>query len=901
MSTSWRLPITALSLCLVGSLNAQTARPLAVDQSRYRVRAGERIEIQGSAESLEFMRTAKSRVARASGQVIRAFALAPNIEGDKILLGVPLTTVPGEYAVEVSFMSDAGAERSARIQLTVEPLTTTASSVPPVVLLDGFQLSITSSCPMSSDSSGNFDNLQTFLEGPPNNAQVYFFENCTECPNCTIEQLGADLGVFLNLLPNPQVDVVAHSMGGLIVRSYLSGKQAVSGAFSPPLVQKIRKAVFIATPHFGAIAADFMSADIFLAFGTQTNELKPASQFIWDLATWNQFGDDLRGIDAISIVGNAGPSNEGDGVVDSTSASLDFSLPGRTRVVGYCHVPPTTADDLAGPYLECYQPGIAYVDTTAHPTYIAVSSFLLNETAWQTVGIPPAQDQYLSVYGAIVVADISSSNQYAYPTGVSWGAVTLSQGGASELYYNDFVNGTDTFNFGSSTCGPYTATAGKYSTVRCKFSPSIGSVGPLLPGTARVVQAGGTITIAGAGFGAQQCSTCRVMAENPNATNLTVLSWSNSTITATLPASFGIGIVTIVVTAANGSDAINIMAGTVAVPVIALSASTLRFAFTVGGSTPSAQSVSVSNTGGGSLSYTTSSSASWLIASPSGTTISISVNPASLAPSTYQGTITVAAAGASNTPQVISVSLVVTAAAPTVVISTVRHSATGLSGPIAPGELITIYGTGLGPAVGQSFSLDPSTGMVDTKLAGTQVFFGTVAGPITYTSATQVNVIAPYEISDLSQVAIQVQYQGNTSTSQSIQVVPASPGAYTLSSGGSGPVVAANQDYSINGPSNPAAKGSYVTIYFTGGGQTNPPGVTGSVTGSVLKWLTQPISVTVGNQPAVVEFDGSAPTFVDGVDQLNIQLSQNTPSGAQSVVITIGGISSPASVTLAVQ
>jgi uncharacterized protein (TIGR03437 family) len=391
------------------------------------------------------------------------------------------------------------------------------------------------------------------------------------------------------------------------------------------------------------------------------------------------------------------------------------------------------------------------------------------------------------------------------------------------------------------------------------------------------------------------------MAENPNATNLTVLSWSNSTITATLPASFGIGIVTIVVTAANGSDAINIMAGTVAVPVIALSASTLRFAFTVGGSTPSAQSVSVSNTGGGSLSYTTSSSASWLIASPSGTTISISVNPASLAPSTYQGTITVAAAGASNTPQVISVSLVVTAAAPTVVISTVRHSATGLSGPIAPGELITIYGTGLGPAVGQSFSLDPSTGMVDTKLAGTQVFFGTVAGPITYTSATQVNVIAPYEISDLSQVAIQVQYQGNTSTSQSIQVVPASPGAYTLSSGGSGPVVAANQDYSINGPSNPAAKGSYVTIYFTGGGQTNPPGVTGSVTGSVLKWLTQPISVTVGNQPAVVEFDGSAPTFVDGVDQLNIQLSQNTPSGAQSVVITIGGISSPASVTLAVQ
>jgi hypothetical protein len=49
-------------------------------------------------------------------------------------------------------------------------------------------------------------------------------------------------------------------------------------------------------------------ADIILAAGTQTNELKPASQFVWDLGTWNQFGDDLRGVDAISLVGTAGPA-----------------------------------------------------------------------------------------------------------------------------------------------------------------------------------------------------------------------------------------------------------------------------------------------------------------------------------------------------------------------------------------------------------------------------------------------------------------------------------------------------------------------------------------------------------------------------------------------------------------
>jgi triacylglycerol esterase/lipase EstA (alpha/beta hydrolase family) len=152
-----------------------------------------------------------------------------------------------------------------------------------VVLLDGWQLSLTNSCPMSSNSSGTFDNLQSYLLGSPNFVPVvYFFENCTECPNCSIEQLGADLQAFLNSLSVPLVDVVAHSMGGLIVRSYLSGKQSASGAFSPPATQKIRKAAFLATPHFGSFQAD----SLFLA-GVQTDEMKRGSQFAWDLARWN--------------------------------------------------------------------------------------------------------------------------------------------------------------------------------------------------------------------------------------------------------------------------------------------------------------------------------------------------------------------------------------------------------------------------------------------------------------------------------------------------------------------------------------------------------------------------------------------------------------------------------------
>jgi hypothetical protein len=44
-------------------------------------------------------------------------------------------------------------------------------------------------------------------------------------------------------------------MGGLIVRSYLSGKQTAEGTFNPPAETKIRKLVFLATPHFGTAAA----------------------------------------------------------------------------------------------------------------------------------------------------------------------------------------------------------------------------------------------------------------------------------------------------------------------------------------------------------------------------------------------------------------------------------------------------------------------------------------------------------------------------------------------------------------------------------------------------------------------------------------------------------------------
>jgi hypothetical protein len=151
-----------LGLCFASALFGQTLRrPLVLNESRYRVAAGERVPIEASSETVIFMRSAKTRIARASN---RTFPVAPNVSGDQVLLGIPLTTEPGDYTISVSFINGAGEERFTTLQVTVEPFATPAvgSTVPPVVLLDGWQMSLTSSCPMSNDSTVTFGKLASY-------------------------------------------------------------------------------------------------------------------------------------------------------------------------------------------------------------------------------------------------------------------------------------------------------------------------------------------------------------------------------------------------------------------------------------------------------------------------------------------------------------------------------------------------------------------------------------------------------------------------------------------------------------------------------------------------------------------------------------------------------------------
>jgi uncharacterized protein (TIGR03437 family) len=111
-----------------------------------------------------------------------------------------------------------------------------------------------------------------------------------------------------------------------------------------------------------------------------------------------------------------------------------------------------------------------------------------------------------------------------------------------------------------------------------------------------------------------------------------------------------------------------------------------------------------------------------------------------------------------------------------------------------------------------------------------------------------------------------------------------------------------NEDNSINGAANPAARGSTISIYATGEGQTAPAGVTGSVsTGSGTKPLV-PVTVKIGGLDAVVQYAGSSSGLVAGVLQVNAVVPGSiAPGTAVPVMVSVGGASSQQGVTIAVR
>ncbi len=222
------------------------------------------------------------------------------------------------------------------------------------------------------------------------------------------------------------------------------------------------------------------------------------------------------------------------------------------------------------------------------------------------------------------------------------------------------------------------------------------------------------------------------------------------------------------------------------------------------------------------------------------------------------------------------------------------------AGPVAPGEIITMYGTGLAPAGLTTLALDNS-GKVATLLAGTTVTFDGIPAPLVYVSATQLSAIVPYAISGNTSSQLVISYNGKSSSPVTVPLTDAAPALFTANSSGSGQAAALNQDQTFNNAGSPAAVGSIVVLYGTGEGQTNPGGTDGQLATATYPKPNLGVTVTVGGQNAEVLYAGAAPGLVAGVIQLNVRIPAGTASGAAPVVVTVGSKTSPAGVTVAVQ
>jgi uncharacterized protein (TIGR03437 family) len=381
----------------------------------------------------------------------------------------------------------------------------------------------------------------------------------------------------------------------------------------------------------------------------------------------------------------------------------------------------------------------------------------------------------------------------------------------------------------------------------------------------------------------------------------------NASLSASVnPAGLAIGTYSgsITVTPASGVAQIVAVTLTVSGPgSLTAAPSALTFAYSAGTVSPAPQTVSVTSSGEAVTFTATATSSGWLSVTPTSATtpatLSVSVNPANLGGGTYTGTI--ALSGSSGTLQLnITVTLTVTTALP--VLDKIVNAASYVQGSIAPGEIVTLFGSSLGPATGVGATID-SQGYIPTTLANVQVTFNGYPGPILYAGAGQVNTIVPYELTAGSNASVEVVFGTARSNSLTLPVVSAAPGVFSADASGQGGGAILDVNYHLVSSSNPVSPGSAIQIFATGQGQTSPPGVDGLIEPLTLP-LPYPLlagAVTINNIPANILYVGAAPGLVAGALQVNAIVPGGLAPGNATLFVSIGGIDSQTGITVAIQ
>ncbi len=285
-------------------------------------------------------------------------------------------------------------------------------------------------------------------------------------------------------------------------------------------------------------------------------------------------------------------------------------------------------------------------------------------------------------------------------------------------------------------------------------------------------------------------------------------------------------------------------------PALAVSETSLTYAAQAGGATQT-NYVQVQNSAGGLLQWTASvnyaNGSGWLVVSPTSGqndgTIRVDAVPGTLAPGTYQATLTVNAGPVAGTKNV-AISFVISAATvqPPSIQSAV-NAATFATGPLTPGSIATLMGS-------QFSGKDVS------------VTFNGTPGQVLFSNATQINLVVPASLGVATSAQVVVTVDGVASAPLTVSLAPFAPGIFANG--------ILNQDNTVNSSKQPAAPASVIQIFATG------------LSGTGV--ITAKIGSEVVAQPY---YAGPAPGFA-GLQQIDLILPADLTGNSVNVSVCGG-------------
>jgi uncharacterized protein (TIGR03437 family) len=322
----------------------------------------------------------------------------------------------------------------------------------------------------------------------------------------------------------------------------------------------------------------------------------------------------------------------------------------------------------------------------------------------------------------------------------------------------------------------------------------------------------------------------------------------------------------------------------------------LPYQFTIGSAVPVSQSLSISNTGGGTFTWVASSDSSWATLSAASGSLpgapAVSVIPYNMAPGTYTANVTVAAADNSVTPMTVTVTLTVQGTLPPAPAITAVANAASYQTNFASATWVAIFGTNLSATIYSWQASDIVNGALPASLQGVSVTIDGIPAYISYIGPGQINVLAPDDTVTGS-VTVQVTTAGQLSNSFTAQKVQFAPAFFTLDSTHA---AAVHLDGSLVGTTTPANPGEIISLYGTGFGPTTPAAPTGQKVTTALP-LANTVQMTIGGVAVTPSFAGLS---ASGLYQFNVTVPASLPNGDAAVVATIGGVSSQTGLAITV-